>query len=138
MSFKELEWKSEYSIGIDELDEQHKILLGIMNTFLKAEYEGKENEVLKETLTELINYTNFHFSAEEEHMEKNSYFRLEGHKQQHQGIVNDIVNILNLIKEGKPQANEELHGLLKKWLITHIMQQDKQYGIFYFKKHNPQ
>lgn len=138
MSFKELEWKSEYSIGIDELDEQHKKLLGIMNIFLKAEYEGREDEVLKETLTELINYTNFHFSAEEEHMEKNGYFRLEGHKQQHQGIVNEIVKILNLIKEGKPQANDELHGLLNKWLITHIMQQDKQYGIFYFKKNNPQ
>ena len=125
-----IQWKKEYSIGIAEIDEQHKILVDIVNKFISAKMEGKQNDVFKETLTDIVDYTKYHFTSEENHMTVNKYFGLHEHKKQHQVLINQIVNVLNHLKEGKVNVDDELISLLQSWLIIHMMEHDKEYGRF--------
>ncbi len=130
MDYTEIVWKEIYSIGVKEIDDQHKKLLQIANTFLKARLEEKETEVLKETFVNLIDYTKYHFETEEKHMEKNKYDGLTEQKRQHQMLIKQIVQVLNHLKAGETYAVDELENLLKNWLVKHILDHDKKYGDF--------
>lgn len=130
MAFREIVWRNEYSVGVEEIDEQHKKLLQITNTFLKAKSNGVQHEVLKGTLNDLIEYTQYHFKSEEEHMEKNNYHGLLDQKDMHLSLIEQIIKVLEHLKEGNNYAIEELRILLKDWLIDHIIEQDRLYGDY--------
>lgn len=130
MAYDELTWKADYSVGVDEIDEQHKQLFNVVNTFLSAKAQGKKDEVLKETFIHLVEYTTFHFSTEEKHMEKNKYYGLTEHKRQHEVLIKQVVQILQNLKNGKELVYDDLASLLKVWLLKHILDQDKQYGYY--------
>jgi len=42
---KEIEWKRYYELGIKEIDEQHKRLIGILNEMIRAKNESKTDEI---------------------------------------------------------------------------------------------
>ena len=130
MAYSDILWKHDYSINVKEIDNQHKHLVEIVNKFNKALAEGHENDVLKQTLVDLVEYTHVHFNYEEEHMRSHKYFGFSEHKRQHEVLIKKIVESLNHFKQGKIQATDELTGLLKTWLIKHIIDHDKQYGNF--------
>lgn len=123
-------WKKEYSIGVEEIDEQHKKLLDIANKFISAKVEGREFEVLKETFVNLVEYTKIHFATEEQHMINNNYYGYEEHKRQHQVLIGQVKRILENFHKEQSRATEDLLTLLKNWLVKHMIDHDKQYGKF--------
>ena len=136
MAFQKIEWNERYSIGAPEIDEQHKKMLEIVNDFMRAKETGEVDKVIKQILTELVEYTKYHFRAEEEHMKANQYINLAHHIHQHKDLIRQIVLILNNMKAGKLAITDDLYALLKNWLINHIIIEDKKYGSFLAKKKN--
>jgi hemerythrin len=134
MAYHEIVWKPDYSIGVKEIDEQHQKLLVIANKFLKAHTEGSAPAVLNETLSELINYTKYHFETEEKHMEDSGYPSTLIHRNLHKDLVNQVVKILSELKAGKAYALNELALLIREWLINHMIKEDKKFGEFILKK----
>ncbi len=128
MAYHEIVWKPDYEIGIPEIDNQHKKLITIANKFLKAKYEGKAPEVLKQTFVDLIDYTKYHFQAEESTMQNASYRFTNEHKEQHKKLIDQIVKVLDRLKSGSINAVEDLAGLLKEWLLDHVIKEDKKFG----------
>jgi methyl-accepting chemotaxis protein/hemerythrin len=133
MAYHEIVWKPDYEIGITEIDDQHKKLLIIANKFLKAHAEGSVPQVLSETLQELVNYTKYHFESEEKHMDEAGYPSALTHKSMHKDLVNQIVQILMQLKEGKAYALNELANLIKEWLVNHMIKEDRKFGDFISK-----
>lgn len=130
MDRPKIEWKPEYSIGIEEIDNQHKRLIEIADKFISAKHTGRHEEILKETFVDLIEYTKIHFTAEENHMSQNNYYGYAEHKRQHQVLIGQIKKILINFKSEQNRATEDLFTLLKNWLIKHMIDHDKQYGNF--------
>ena len=62
---KEIRWTSDLSVGIGLIDEQHKMLIKHLNDLSQSLESGQGPEKIATTLSFLIDYTNFHFSAEE-------------------------------------------------------------------------
>ena len=54
------EWSDKYKIGIEEIDNQHKTLFSIAFDLNKAMLERRSNDILKELLDKLIDYTQTH------------------------------------------------------------------------------
>ena len=127
---KEIEWKRYYELGIKETDEQHKHLIGILNEMIKAKNEGKTDEIFGKIIKELVDYTQYHFSSEEKYMERFNYPALAEHKAQHKMLVKQIVKLLEDVKEGKTQVGDKLFDFLKHWIIRHVLDHDKQFGLF--------
>ena len=122
-------WRPIYNVNIQEIDDQHKGLIEIINltTFAKTK---NHPEKLKEILTKLIEYTHVHFKFEEEHMLKNGYNKLIEHQGQHQVLIKQVINILEQLKKGDKEVLENIFSILENWLIKHIKEHDKEYGFF--------
>lgn len=124
-----IRWTKEYEIGIPSVDEQHKQLVRLMNDLFDA-MRINDTKGIVSVLDGLVQYTDYHFNQEELLMEHNKYPELEGHAKIHDGFSSKIEKFKQGYLEGKADLSDELLEFLKKWLINHILVQDKQYVSF--------
>ena len=129
-----VEWKDEYSVGIDSIDQQHKKLLNLINQLQTAVDYSTGEEFEHEALDELVNYTKTHFSYEEGLMEQNDYPGFEPHKAQHVEMITKVEEVLAEYDKDPDTAMSNAVEYLKGWLIKHINGTDKQYSSFLIDK----
>jgi hemerythrin-like metal-binding protein len=120
-------WQPGYDLGVASMDEQHKQLVRLMNDLFDA-MQKKEVKPIVDILDGLVQYTEYHFEQEELLMELNNYPELEGHAEIHHGFSGKIERFKQSYLEGKEDLSEELLDFLQKWLINHILVQDKAYA----------
>ncbi len=127
-------WKDEYSVGIKAIDDDHKMLLKLINQLQTSSlyYTGEDFD--KTALNELLEYTKFHFSREEKMMEENGYPGFEAHRKQHVNMTDEVVRKVNEYEADSEKTVEDLLDYLKKWLINHIGGTDKKYSAFLIEK----
>lgn len=127
-------WSQELSVGIRELDEQHKILIGLINQlYNEAILKRPDNSVISGILNELAQYTVIHFSVEESLFRIFDYPNTDTHQQHHEQLKESLFDIQNKFRLGTP-VTLELMGFLRQWLKQHIMKDDKQYEAFFLEK----
>ena len=55
-------WKPEYDIGIQEIDEQHRRLVALINNLYNALVRKGSTEEIGQVIDEVIDYTKVHFA----------------------------------------------------------------------------
>lgn len=125
-----MQWSSELSVNISEIDTQHKKLLDLINALHAAMGSGKGKDILEDIFSELITYTKTHFSFEENLMMKHNYSDITSHKIAHKQLTEKVMGFYNEYKSGKIGLPVLLFSFLKDWLIGHISRSDKKYGPF--------
>jgi hemerythrin len=128
-----VEWKDEYSVDIQELDEQHKCLISIMNELYTALANKSERDLIADVLNKLIEYTKVHFAVEETLMRIFHYEDYEAHKAIHDDIVAKVVDYHGKFQGGDDKVGMELLLFLKEWLFDHINKVDKAYTATFHK-----
>jgi hemerythrin-like metal-binding protein len=123
-----LTWKESYSVGINQIDEQHKMLFEMLNKLYDAMREGKGKAVLVNLLTELFEYTKYHFKTEEDIITKYNYSKTKEHLKEHMDLKVKVEKMFEDVKSGKTSFSIELFGFLKEWVTIHIMQKDMLYA----------
>ena len=127
-------WKDEYMTQIRELDEQHQKLVALVNSFyadlLQYQNNEQKREIVMRTLHALVDYSCYHFEAEENLMRKYEYTEYEQHKEEHERFKSQIARFIQEQTETPLVAPFPIVVFLRDWLITHIMKTDKQYGPF--------
>ncbi len=126
------EWKKEFELGIEIIDEQHQNLLKIgnkINDVLLEHEEGYDDyDVIMELLDELRDYTAYHFETEEKIMLKCGYDDFDNHKAQHDKFIDYLDSIdLDEVDENQQEFLEELLKKLINWIFKHIMSVDFKY-----------
>jgi hemerythrin len=129
---QKIEWIKDLSVGVELIDDQHRMLIKHLNNLTQA---IEQNQGLKEigtTLGFLIDYTDFHFSEEEGHMQANEYPGLEDHRVQHDKFKGNLKNLEeDFLEEGATQAlASSIDTLLVNWLVNHIRKVDVEFGEF--------
>ena len=131
-----IEWDDSLSVGVVLIDDQHKMLIQKLKDLSDAFRMGHEEDKIITTLEFMIDYTDFHFTAEEEHMAAHDYPGLEEQKKQHQefkAILNHIVE--DFKEEGPTKAlATSINVFLLNWLINHIKGSDRKIGKFLSEK----
>lgn len=128
-----LVWSDKFSVGVRELDDQHRRLFELVNDLLAASDEGRRPEELLGLLNGLMNYNMYHLDAEEEYMEKFECVSVE-HFAQHRmyrWTVRQMVEaarkeIVATTSSGFPMLRE-LAKFAGSWHVDHILQVDKTY-----------
>ena len=115
-----VEWSEKLSVGMPEIDDQHKELINILNRLHAAMAEGKGKMVLKDTLADLADYTVTHFYTEERYMTRYRYPRLAEHKAEHEAFVAKVKQFQADFDAGKATMSIDLMKFIKDWLVTHI------------------
>ena len=129
-----VEWKNDYSVGIDSIDQQHKKLLNLINQLQTAVDYSTGEEFEREALDELVDYTKTHFTYEEGLMKDNDYPDFEPHKAQHEKMFAKVEEVLAEYEQDQDTAMANAAEYLKDWLINHINGTDKEYSSYLIGK----
>jgi len=123
----QVEWTDRLSVGVPQLDDDHKTLIDIINRVLATERQGGS---VKWALGELAAYANDHFTREERMMEAAGYPDLEAHRRTHKAFI-EWLRSVRTIYGADPGAEyylaETIRGYLQTWLTDHIMKVDADY-----------
>jgi hemerythrin len=132
---KWITWSNDLALGIDEIDEQHKVLVEILNDVYDTVNSGVRDEKrLKKIVDGMLRYVNFHFVTEEMKMIKTNYSDYKTHKAQHDAFVEKAMEFQAAFREGSTNLPEEMMDFLKDWLINHIQGTDRQYVPYFNRK----
>ena len=126
-----LRWTDALSVNINEIDQQHKQLIIMVNELNEAMRKRKAKDVLGEIIDGLINYAATHFATEEKYFDKYDYPATETHKKEHAGFVEKVIEFKLGFDEGRILLSLDVMNFLQEWLLNHIQVSDKKY-CFYF------
>lgn len=127
-----IQWHESLTIGIKDIDNQHKELISRFDQLLKACEKEKGVTELKRLLDFLDEYAVKHFSDEEALQRKHNYPGYEAHRREHESFVVNLRKMrAEIDREGAGVYHViETNNMLIKWLIEHISSSDGAIGIF--------
>lgn len=130
-----VQWEDKLSVHIDMIDDQHKVLINLINETSKMVLNKNDKEVA-EILTELKEWTDKHFTEEEELFTASAYPDAEKHKEEHIYFVKKVSDFAEDHKQNDLSASLNILQFLKNWLIYHIEIIDKTYAPYVRKMLN--
>jgi len=129
-----IEWDNNHCIGIDEMDRQHQDLVNEVNRLIERRLENNPESASLDSLNAIIDSVQKHFADEEKLMESLQYPELKRHQLEHQKLTEGIVDYQKCHSEIHPPTNFELFYFLRTWLLRHITDSDKSFGIYFESK----
>ncbi|GHT85313.1 hemerythrin [Betaproteobacteria bacterium] len=127
-------WSDDYSVGIPEIDEQHKTLFELVNKIHDAISAHQGSAASREVMDQLVEYTRVHFALEQNLMHTGNFPGYKEHCVLHTNLIDEVVSMQEKINSGKVAISFELLHFLRNWLSKHILVEDKQYAR-YFNTH---
>lgn len=121
-------WDQSLSVGVPDLDAQHRRLVDMINDLHDAMAKGRGRDALKPLLTRLVQYTATHFQAEEQYMRKIDYPNLSQHKAEHENLVRRVKELTQSYESNQISLTIETMNFLRDWLTNHIRRVDRQYA----------
>lgn len=131
-----IEWSREYSVGINEIDEQHQKLVSLANELYSAIASGRGDEGLNRTFQGLVDYARTHFSYEEKMLAEAGYPNLPAHQAEHRQLIQRIIDYFGEYRAklnertGAKQLPKEVLNFLRDWLFNHIRSSDMEYSRY--------
>lgn len=132
MEFKKdlIKWNKDYSVNVTVFDMHHQKMLHIINDFYSIVINGGQTEKIESILQQLIDYGQYHFTAEEKAFDKFNYPDREEHKAIHRAYSKKILSLQEKLKGNVKEVSITLMDFLEDWWINHINYIDKKYSDF--------
>jgi hemerythrin len=128
MSF--LDWENKYKVNVEIIDEQHEHLFEIVNNMYDSIVRGDEQNALEEILSELIDYTVYHFETEEKLFKDYGYPEYDEHKNQHDDLCKQALELQEQFKLKVVTITFEVMDFLRGWLQDHTTSSDLKFADF--------
>ncbi len=127
MSTQKLIWDEKYSVGVAEIDNQHKRMFAVINELLDAINTNTTQEQLGNVIDELIKYKIFHFATEEKYFKLFNYEGTDEHILKHKEFNDKLMVLKDKYPIYSVEFAFELVDFLEDWLIGHLMDVDQKY-----------
>lgn len=123
-----VEWKDSYSLGIEEIDNQHKRLLRGFTAIEDAISSGKGWSFTHFAVLELRTTARAHFMFEEGLMRLFGFPKTEilDHSREHEQFFRKLDDIER--HSIRDSAEKDMVDFLRRWLAEHILATDKSYA----------
>ena len=131
MGTRDYIWSPIYSVGIPEIDEQHKTLFELLDQLHAAVITRRGSTVCGEVLNQLLDYTRIHFALEQSLMHLARYPDYEAHCRQHEDLMTEVEALREKVNAGTVAISFELLQFLRNWLSKHILGEDMKYAEFF-------
>ena len=120
------------SVGIPQIDADHKHFIVLINQLNKAIRERMPQEDIRQVLQLIIVDAEQHFAREERYFAEWHYPDVENHTKLHQQALNTLRDIMAASVAYGFDAEWIAAGLkIKQTLIEHILEEDSKYAQFY-------
>ncbi|MFA7269991.1 MAG: hemerythrin family protein [Sterolibacterium sp.] len=121
-----MHWKDEYSVGIEEIDKQHRVLLDYFRLIEDTVASGGTWSNVHFILIQLHDFARIHFAVEEALMHMFAYPGAAEHINLHQGFFAKLKELeqQSLTTDVTKETVEFVH----QWLLRHITGADRAYA----------
>jgi hemerythrin len=125
-----LEWREDFNIGIEEVDHEHRELIGLINA-LHAELGGtRSSERIETFLGEILASVSAHFALEEKVMRARHYEALADHKAEHEHLLDELRDLMDAQAGGAALDDAAFAARLAEWFSAHFRTQDARLHRF--------
>lgn len=129
-----LKWREGYETGISTMDEQHRVLIGLINNLYRIIRDKKGYDQLREVLQEMSKYGETHLQAEEELLGQYEYPGLGEQQDHHGNYLQNLKALLLKFENDKEATAQDIYIFLRQWWMEHITVIDKKYGPYLQEK----
>ncbi|MDD2811665.1 bacteriohemerythrin [Rhodoferax sp.] len=121
-------WNDNFNTGIPKIDEQHKMLVRLLNQLANHIAFKSDIPALNLIFDELADYAVYHFQTEEAIW--HAYLPEDPMESTHKDVHNSfIINVMELRGQGNSRPAEDVIadvlGFLTRWLASHILENDR-------------
>ena len=134
------QWDESWNIGIAEIDQQHRHLLGLAERLGRSIVRSNElatlASVLQEidtvavVLRELDEYASYHYRTEEEYMRRFEYPEYARHCEEHVQSTRRIHELVLRSQQSRHRFSLELAEFFDVVWRTHVLDFDRRLGEF--------
>ncbi len=118
---KYLQWREEYSTGVDSIDFEHQDLMEMIN-MIYAELDNRRDIAeIRHTMAEVHAEVAAHFALEERIMRRAGYEEFDAHKNDHENLLDQIRMMMDAIENDPEHALDMLSDKLADWFRGHFI-----------------
>jgi len=124
-------WNDRLSVGVEAVDDDHKVILSLINELYDAILAGNGCDRLRSILDHLANHLECHFNLEESLFGRIAYPDAQAHKQEHERFrvwMRDTRERLG--NYDLPAPTLEVMTFLKDWLFDHFLHYDQGFAPY--------
>jgi hemerythrin-like metal-binding protein len=129
-----INWQDGYSVNVRELDQQHRMIILMLNELNEALERGQDQADLEKILDGFLSFSLEHFNTEEDLFEMYCYPFACTHKAEHDAFRQTISMFARQCKEGQTRVDRRFLDFCAEWLKRHIIGRDKTYAYFFAAK----
>jgi hemerythrin len=119
-----LEWKPQYSVGVPAVDDEHRLMIAMINELHGQLGDNQDQETLEMFLGDIHAAIAAHFALEERFMRKADYDEYEGHKEDHEQLLDQLMDLMDEHLEDPGTSNDLLRQKLGSWFASHFASYD--------------
>jgi len=115
-----LTWKSEYSVGIEAVDLEHREMIELINELYDEMSDKKNPESIEHFLGDIHATISAHFALEERVMQRSNYSEYEDHKDDHEELLDQIRDLMDSFDSDPDSGLSLLQERLSDWFGSHF------------------
>lgn len=115
-----LKWKTEYSVGIASMDDEHREMIELINDVYDQLGDAPDEAAIESCLEKIFSAISLHFALEERIMRDNHYDEFEDHKEDHEELLDEIRDLMDGFATDPEQGPRLLEARLSDWFGKHF------------------
>jgi hemerythrin len=125
-----LRWNDAFSLGIAEIDHEHRELIDEINALHGALGSEPDPEEVRDCLGEILAHVAAHFALEEQHMRAVAYDAFESHKADHERLLDELQEMIEAVAASRRYEPVKLSEGLERWFAEHFRTHDARLHRF--------
>jgi hemerythrin len=127
MTTQLIEWRDSFSVGLPEVDQEHRELIEMINALQLEAAGGTDIDGVTAALGEIHARISAHFALEEKHMTSLGYTGYPEHKADHERLLDDIRDIMEEAEATGRFDPDVLGARLTDWFVGHFSTLDARF-----------
>jgi hemerythrin-like metal-binding protein len=115
-----LQWKSEYSVGIQAMDDEHREMIELINATYEKLKSNADADQLEDYLGDIFSTISMHFALEERIMQNAAYAEFQAHKDDHEVLLDRLRDLMDEFFVDPASGANRLEQSLSDWFAVHF------------------
>ena len=127
----EISWNDSLSVGVPEIDEEHRRFVARVNDLNKAILECKGKPTIERLLDLMMMEATHHFWHEQQLLTQWKYPQRAAHAAKHAQLVAQFERVMKEFEQADVSFTWALKGLhIKQLLVEHLLREDMKFRDF--------
>ena len=119
-----IDWNDEFTLGIEEVDSEHRALVTLINTVHDAMSARGRRADIVEGISQIHALVATHFAREEAFMREARYMAYAEHKEDHEVLLDDLRDMIDQVGCDGEYDDARLSADLQYWFSEHFRTHD--------------